>query len=119
MASTGLAIVLVTAVPCAQPFGTLTEKAPSDDVTGPNAPVTSRPRTKRPTTTTPAPAPPPSTTQIGHLMPEEPDWAGAGKGASAVGWVTAGDGASRGPDVAGAPESSLVLGADALVSPPP
>src|SRR6267378_2670012 len=91
-ASTGFALVIVAALPCAQPLGILTDIAPSDDVTGPSAPVTNRPRTSRPTTAMRARVPPPIRSQIGQLMPDELDWAGAGKGASAVGWITAGGG---------------------------
>src|SRR5438132_7784036 len=66
--------------------------APSDDVTGRRAPVTSKPSTNSPTTAMTARVPPPIRSQIGQLMPDELDWAGAGKGASAVGWTTAGGG---------------------------
>src|SRR2546428_14080712 len=80
-------MVVVTALPCAQPFGTLTEKTPSDDVTGPSAPVSCRPSTVRPTTAIRAIAPPPIRSHTGQLMPEERDWAGARNGPSAVGWI--------------------------------
>src|SRR6202043_3452557 len=89
-ASTGVATVVVAALPCAQPFGTLTEKTPSDDVTGPSAPVTFRPRIRRPITAITASAPPPIRSHTGQLIPDARDWAGAGNGASTVGWVGAG-----------------------------
>src|SRR6202022_222540 len=76
---------------CAQPFGILTVAAPSDEVTGPRAPVKSRPGTKRPRTTIPARAPPPISSHCGQLIPE-PDCAGDGKGASVVGWTGAAGG---------------------------
>src|SRR3989440_2674686 len=101
-ASTGFAIVTGAALPSAQPLGTLTEMAPSDEVTGPRAPVTSRPRTNSPTTAMTARVPPPIRSQIGQLMPDELDWAGAGKGASAVGWTTAGGGVGLAITVAAA-----------------
>src|SRR2546423_3886206 len=91
-ASTGFAIVTGAALPCAQPLGTLTEMAPSDEVTGPRAPVTSKPSSNSPTTAITARVPPPIRSQIGQLMPDELDWAGAGKGAPAGGWAQAGRG---------------------------
>src|SRR2546421_638393 len=91
-ASTGFAIVTGAALRSAQPLGTLTEMAPSDEVTGPRAPVTSKPSSNSPTTAMTARVPPPIRSQIGQLMPDELEWAGAGKGASAVGWTTAGGG---------------------------
>src|SRR5438477_553330 len=91
-ASTGFAIVTGAALRSAQPLGTLTEMAPSDELTGPRPPVTSKPGTNNPTTAMRARVPPPIRSQIGQLMPDELDRAGAGKGAPAVGWTRAGGG---------------------------
>src|SRR5438270_10136167 len=91
-ASTGFAIVTGAALRSAQPLGTLTEMPPSDEVTGPSAPVASKPSSNSPTTAMTARVPAPIRSQIGQLMPDGLEWAGAGKGASAVGWTTAGGG---------------------------
>src|SRR5437764_1064683 len=91
-ASTGFAIVTGAALRSAQPLGTLTEMAPSDELTGPRPPVTSKPSTNNPTTAMRARVPPPIRSQIGQLMPDELDREGAGKGASAVDWTRAGGG---------------------------
>src|ERR1700694_2067175 len=77
--------------PRAQPCGTLTDNAPSDDLTGPRAPANRTPATMRPIRRTPAMA------DCNQLMRCQLGPAGAGSGATEVGWTTAGGGCGSAP----------------------
>src|SRR5216684_5218792 len=71
-ARTGLTPLTVAALPLAQPFGSLTEMTPSDEVTGPRVPIARRPVRTRPITTIAIAArtPPPIKSHDNPLMPE-------------------------------------------------
>ena len=64
-------------------------------------------------------APPPIRSHTGQLMPKERDWAGAGNGASAVGWIRADGGvAIVGLGVGATVPAPSAAKAEALVSAP-